>query len=561
MKLIRWWGIGVFAGLIVLVTLAWYFLAPLIIADTIEEFGSEALGAKVEVGSVELSLFPVAVTLNQLRAADPDQPMQNMFESSAVKFSVDSGSLLWKKLVIDELRMQDVQTGTQRDTSGALVGGRKSTQAISRAVEIAIPDVNDIDVDALVEKADLITLNRIETLKNSQQNIEQQWQQALDKEAFDARTAAIEKEFNRLSARAKDNKLNLIKDRKEWKKLKKTIDQERQSISTLSDKIKSDKALLSQQFKAVKNGPKDDLQAVMGNLGLDNGVDGLVDKYLGPQYTPWVKRALAMVSELKPAGETSGESVSQGSVQVGQKIYFKDEHQVPEILIKKLVLSGGETDWRMDGKGFDLGYLPWLTGKPAKLDVKMKGERQASIDLASHWPSASQMSTQLTATVKQWPLKAMSLMETAQGNWLIESGNFVADIQGELTLDSINLNASFSLVAPKLSVPDEIAGWQKNLANSISQQSQIDFQLKATGSIASPKINLSSSLENLFQQAIGDRVKQEAQKLTGKVEASIRDKVGDLSALENFDDQFSQWQSQLGNKDEMLKSLLAKIKI
>jgi len=134
MKMIRWWGLAAFFGLILILALAWYFLAPVIIKNSIENLGSEALGAKVEIESVDLTLFPVSVSIKQLAAANPQQPMENIFESEQIEFAVDTESLLWKKVVIDKLVLTGVKTATARETSGEIEGGRRTTQAIEKAI-------------------------------------------------------------------------------------------------------------------------------------------------------------------------------------------------------------------------------------------------------------------------------------------------------------------------------------------------------------------------------------------------------------------------------------------
>ncbi|TQV88416.1 TIGR03545 family protein [Aliikangiella coralliicola] len=560
MKIIRWWGVITFFVLLLILTLVWYLLAPVIIADSIEDLGSEALGAKVEVDSVDLSLFPVAVSLNHLTAADPEQPMKNLLDTEQIKFSLDAGALLWKKLVIDELILTGVKTATDRATSGALEGGRKTGQAIQNAIEMALPDMEQLDINSVVDNADLITLKRVDEFKQSQAKIKQEWEKALDKKAFAERTDAIKSEYERLSKRAKDNKLNLIKDRKDWKKLKKSIDAERKQIASLSDKIKQDKKTLAEQLKSVKNGPGDDLTAVMDKFGLGSGVEGLVDKYLGPKYTPWVMRAVEFAKQFKSDGSSGEEEVEQAAVQVGKKVYFKDEHTFPELLIKKINLSGSDQGWELDGKGFDLGYLPWLTGKPAKLNIQFGGKGDAKVDLSSDWPSADKMSTELKSVVSSWPIESMQFMETKEGSWVVNSGVLSANVVGELTLEKIDLEASFSIQSPKLSVPDGISDWQKSLATSVNQQAKLDFKLTANGSITEPKIRLDSSIEKLFQKAIGEKVKQKAQKLTGKVKAAIGEKIGDISSLDNFTKDFDGWDSQIADKDALLKNLLGKIK-
>jgi uncharacterized protein (TIGR03545 family) len=561
MKLIRWWGLVAFFGILVLLGLTWYLVAPILIKNTIQDVGSEALGAKVEISNVELSLFPVSVAINQLKAADPDQPMQNIIESEQIKFSIDTGSLLWKKIVIDEMVLTGVKTATTRKESGALKGGRQTTQAIENAIDVILPDMSNINVGELVDKADLITLKRIDALKANQAKLKQEWQTALDKEAFEQRVATIKSEYERLENRAKKNKLNLIKDRKDWKKLKQSIDTERKQIASLSGKLQDDKKSLSNQFKSVKNGPNDDMQAIMNNMGVANGVEGLVDKYLGPQYTPWVTKAVELAKSFKPSDTQSTQEQQQAALQVGKKVIFNDQHIYPEILVKKIKLGGSNKGWELDGKGFDLGYLPWLTGNPAKLDIDLGGKGKAKLSIVSDWASAQKMSTKLNSSVTSWPLESMQFMQTEAGNWTLTSGNLTANIDGELTLEKINLTATFSIGAPKLAVPENISGWQKSLATSINNEQKIDFKLTANGSITDPKIKLDTSVEKLFKQAIGDKVKNEAAKLKGKVKQSITDKVGDISSLENFNENFDQWKSQMGEKDKLLENLLGKIKL
>ena len=561
MKIIRWWGVVAFVVLLVLSLLSWYLLAPIVIASSIEELGSESLGAKVEVKQVELSLFPVAVNISALQAADPEQPMKNIFESESIKFSLDVGALLWKKIIIEELTISGVKSGTARTTSGALPGGRKSGQLIEKVMALEIPDVNDIDVDKLVEEADLVTPKRIETLTKTQQRLRSEWQQALNKEDFDKRIEEIKLEYERLSQRARDNKLNLLKDRKKWKKLKKLIDAERQQIAQLSTKVKQDKALLKNEIEAVKRGPKDDLQRVMQRFGLGNGIAGLVDQYLGPQYTPWITRALTLINSVNV---NSGDTESDGAesvLQVGQRVYFDDHQVFPEVLIKKLILAGSDDDWRLDGKGIDLGYLPWLTGNPARLNIQLEGAKQASLKVHSDWPSDKQMKTSIDTSIERWPVSAMPLMETQEGAWILDSGVLSASISGEITMQAIDLRATFSVSKPQVNIPENIADWQKSLANSISVESKIDFEMVATGPIEQPKISLTSNIEKLFQQAIGEKVKQKASQMTGKIQQSIDQQIGDITNLDNLSGDFQQWQSQLGGNDQLLKDLLGKLSL
>jgi len=364
-----------------------------------------------------------------------------------------------------------------------------------------------------------------------------------------------------LSGRLKENKLNIIKDSKDWKKLKKRIDAERKQIADLFEKIKRDRKLLAQQFNLVKKGPKDDVKALLEQFGLDSGVEGLVSKYIGQRYTPYVMQVLEMAKGFKTGKGEIAQGTEEATIQVGDKVYFKDLQNFPDILIKKVRLSGSDKDWSIDGNGLDLGYLPWLTGKPAKANLQLQGTGTARVNLSSYWQDKNTMNAKLKMQVDQWKLSDMLLMQSQQGRWLINSGKLNANINGDLTLKNIHLMASFQIDSPKLSVPQGLPDWQTRLADSISKQEKIDFKLTAKGNISDPKIKISSSLEDLFKKAMGDEITQKASQLSAGIEKSVNDKVGDISDLDNFEEKFSGWKNQLGNKDMLMKNLMGKIKI
>ncbi|MGX5172521.1 TIGR03545 family protein [Aliikangiella sp. IMCC44653] len=561
MKIFRLWGLLTFIGVLTLFALAWFLLAPSMIKSSIQEVGSEALGAKVEINSVDLSLFPLAISLNGLTAADPDAPMKNIFESKLIKFSVDPSALVWKKLVIDELNLSGIQTGTPRSSSGALAGGRKSEKAIRTVTAIEIPEISEADIKQKIEQADLLTVKRIQALNEQQKDIRQEWEKSLDRAEFEQRVETIKSEYERLSKRLKENKLNFIADRKDWKALKKQIDNERDLIAQMKDKIKQDKAAVAKQIDLVKQAPQEDVNRVLSQYGLGNGVDGLVEKYLGPEYKPWVQRALALVSTFKQEKSVPQDEQVKDVVQMGDKVYFNDRQILPELLIKKVIVNGNSDTWQLDGDGFNIGYLPWLVGQAAKLDLNFKGQGNAQFNLVSDWDSAENMETLLNSKIAAWPLKNMQLMQMEQGHWNLTSGILNADVKGKLTLNEINFSAVFNVASPKVEAPQGLKSWQQSLATAINQSRGFKIEVSASGSIEEPNIKVKSDLEDLFKQAIGDQVKQKADKLKQRVKQQITAKVGDIDGLNTLDGDFSNWQSQLGNKDELLKNLLGKIKL
>lgn len=558
MKIIRLWGVITFFVLGVLLALGWYLVAPMIIERGIESAGSEALGAKVEVGQIDLTLFPLGVEIDGLQVADPDQPMSNLFEVNKINFAVESSQLLWKKISIDELTIDGIQINTPRTSSGALQGGRATQKLSQEIASIDLPQMTDDDIKQLVDNADLITVKRLEKLKQTQAQMQTYWKSALDKEALEERSKALQSEFNRLKKRAKENKMNLLTDRKAWKKLKKNIDKEQKSLANLNKKLKADKKDLQQQIADVRQGPKDDLNAIMSNMGLGNGVSGLSDKFLGPQFTPWIEKVLSMTQGMT-ASENSTDNAPVYTTTRGHLVKFKDEQVFPDLLVKKISLNGKDTNWQLSGVGSDIGYFPWLVGKPAKLNLDIAGDGRANIAIVSNWSTAEKMLTQIDSSLADWKVSNMKLMQTDQGNWLVKSGQLNSTLKGEFSLEKVDLKLAVKLTNPNISEPEGLSGWQKTLANSLNQQKQISINVIATGSLKKPEIQIKSSIEKLFSQAIGAKVKEQAEKLKGKFSSKISERIGDLSSLDKLSGDFSQWTEQLKGNDEILDKLKAGI--
>jgi uncharacterized protein (TIGR03545 family) len=245
----------------------------------------------------------------------------------------------------------------------------------------------------------------------------------------------------------------------------------------------------------------------------------------------------------------------------GTKVEFKDHQIFPDVLIRKIIISGKDANWELDGNGSNLGYFPWLIEKPANLNIQVLGDSnaQASLFAQSDWKNRNEMSTKLNSKIQDWPIKQVQLMQTSQGAWLINSGKLNASMQADLTLDKISLKLSLQLINPNIKTPDNLTGWQKSLTFALNQQQQLSIDVNVSGTLRNPNIKVSSSVEKLFASAIGDIVKDQAKKYSGKITTAISDKVGDLSALDGIMENFDQWGDQLKGNDDLLTKIKAGI--
>jgi uncharacterized protein (TIGR03545 family) len=555
MKWIRWWGLAAFIGLVVVLGGAWYLLAPWLVKSTIEGVGSESVGAQVNVTDVELGLFPAKFKINNLQVTNADAPMTNLVEVGEIALAVDSSELFWKKLIVEEMVISGVKFATPRTHSGALEGGRKTAQMMNAIENFELPNINEIDTNKLIKDSELLTPKRIEQFSRSKLEIEEYWKGALDKEKNAKEIADITAEFDQLKNRAKKNKLNLLKDSNKWKSLKQKIKIQQKKYTDLKQRLQTDKETLSKQLSLIKQGPKDDLNQIMGEVGLgEGGLENISEKYLGPKVTPWVMKALDFAKNYQQAPATKEDEVIQQGL--GRRVYFKDEQHLPEILIKNIVINGEQGNWKLGGKGNDIAVPPWQWDKPANLSGEFTGNGDASFQIKSEWKSETEMLTKVNALAKNWSLTQFPLKQDETGLYELTSAVINTDLKGSITLEKVNLSMNLTIGSPKISFPDAVTGWKKQILEGVNLQNSIDINISVSGDLLSPTIKIKSGLEKIFKQVVSARLSKETDKIKQKLQDSLSGKIGDISKFKNLD--FSSFQNQLNLEDGQLGDLLGK---
>jgi uncharacterized protein (TIGR03545 family) len=110
---------------ILTVIVASLLIFNLFFKDRLAEAGMEAalesvFRARAEADGVRLSLFKGSISFESLAVADRSKPMQNLFELSYSELRVNIWELLKKRLIIERAVCSGIQLGTPREVSGAL---------------------------------------------------------------------------------------------------------------------------------------------------------------------------------------------------------------------------------------------------------------------------------------------------------------------------------------------------------------------------------------------------------------------------------------------------------
>ena len=110
-SIIRWPGLIAFFVIIGLVAVISIVFMDVWIKLGAEKGLAQATGAEVNIASVEHSFSPFGVTFNHVQLTDPKKPNTNQIEAEVVSARINVAPLLLRKLVIDELIVQNAQFG------------------------------------------------------------------------------------------------------------------------------------------------------------------------------------------------------------------------------------------------------------------------------------------------------------------------------------------------------------------------------------------------------------------------------------------------------------------
>ena len=128
LKWIRWSGLIGFVVVVGLLAAFWLFAAGPLIKMGIEKFGSDAVGAKVDVADVSLDFSPLSLTITGVQVADKDAPMENVVSFEKAVANLEPFPLLLGKAIVPDLTLEGVALGTDRSESGALPIKKQETK-------------------------------------------------------------------------------------------------------------------------------------------------------------------------------------------------------------------------------------------------------------------------------------------------------------------------------------------------------------------------------------------------------------------------------------------------
>jgi uncharacterized protein (TIGR03545 family) len=557
--------------LVAFIALLWWGVVDRVVEMVIESQGSKAVGAKVDVSSADLSLWPAGLEVVGIQVTDPANPMRNALSIQRVYSDIELSPLLKRKIIIDNLRMEGIRLNTPRKTSGALASTKRS--AVQKEAPLppwldqlcqtdgdmafTLPNVKDI-----LSGEQLQSLQLAEELRNRITEFKSQWQQKLkdlpSKDDFEA----IRSQLAHLKG-SKQGLASLLGSAKEIQKLQADLKGKLDRIQSARTEFQSKLADLKQRSAHLTKAPMEDVQRLKAKYALSpEGAANLSRMLFGPKICDWWKTGYRWYARFEPyLGDMAGGS-STGSQPGGKAA--KPKTPPPFFLIRQLHIDALLDVGKFTGQASDITSVPEVLGKP--MTFKLLGRQlktiqsidaSGAIDLIH--PDHPKEAVKLW--IKQFALQNLDISDSEKLPLSIAKA--MADINLDLNLTGPKLDA---LVKAQLNSVQmamaKVAGneLEAALAQAIEGVTRFGLTTLIQGSAPDYTTKIHSDIDQVLQQAVaqivrkaGDRLETELQEaVSEKTKGAIDGTLGELKGVDALGAQFAQ-RENLGN--DLLKNI------
>jgi uncharacterized protein (TIGR03545 family) len=509
-----------------------YGLAPLVRWAAVT-YGSRALGAKIEIDSLELSLARVNAQLCGVQVANPLTPTKNLFRVSHFQLDLDRDALLQRRLVVREGRISGLRIDAPRDTSGALdlPGSAEPASEFDQAAfcrQWLLPIAGRLREDL---ESDLVTPGLCRELAERWPNEYRRLASGI--ETLKERGANL-KELVREIREAKS-----IPDPQRIEHVAGEIEEIRAQLERLPNDVRRLQDQVKQDAVSIKEGRDHDVAVLRSKLDIQS-LDGesLTQYLLSDEQAARVQDLLAWIEWTRNGIPRRQEFVQPQRFR-GRIVRFGDASPVPEVVFERLTLDG---EFRRDGKVIpftgtvtDVTNRPAVYERPTMVDVRTQSDAplhvHAVLDRSGRIPH-----DRLRIELPHWKMPARQLGNAQQFALALQPGQAAVRLEIDLHDDDLTGRLAFVQSAVRLEATLAKAYGGEMLRTRLNQAlapvTQLNVTVDLSGTLRRPRTRLHSDLGPRIADGLTLAARQEIQarvaQLTGLVDREVHQHLSEL---------------------------------
>ena len=561
MKWIRWKYVLPRLVLVLLTAAGFRWGLDPLLKWTLVTVGESAVGAKVEVASIESSLAAGTIQIHDLCVANPNAALKNLLEAEYAQLQLDMDALSRRRFVIKNGLVTGIQLGTHRTRSGILE--KRPPEATDEKAFLS-PWIDSVD-QALSDWLDQFD-NRLSNdfaaeLKTPQvaQELEQRWPQQY--EDLTAQIKNIKSQGQQLEQDIRKLRKNPFRYATELQALQTKLATAQQDLLTLQQEI----AQIPQQAEAdrqsLQSARQEDEQFLRQKLQIaDLDQDGLTQTLLGEPTSQALSSALewlAWVRNKVPSGNVHT-SMERSR---GTQVLFTAAQ--PRYLIQHLQLTGTAL-WA--GQNLDLkGELhnacsepQWLS-EPMRLELAGSGKSEVSaVAILDRRNEVAEDNLEIACRDFSLPGQIIGNSEKLA----LEIMPSLAYLHVDLSISEDNLQGEIVLSQQSISLkPIQSMSHSKQLVATLDQAlgnlEQWEASVKIVGTLQKPHLEIRSDLGKQVAQgmqiAIKDFFNRRKDALLEKTNQEVAARMQRLQKIRNQAQQ--ELLASLGESQEIFNQL------
>ena len=576
-KWVRWWGLGAFVVLAALIGVLWVFFVDGWVKRLIEDVGTEAVGARVELDKADLSLFPAGLELFRLQVTNPKQPMTNAVEVANIAMGLDGLNLLQRKVIIEEMTVDGVRLGTPRKTSGAVKPSQEVTEEDTELFSLTLPSLEVPDVREILEKEDLETMRLIESLKSDIKQEKESWKSHLKELPGKEQIKNYKARIKGLKTATKGGLKGVLRGAGEVQAIKEDVERDVAALKNAKKEFEEKLDLLQTRYDQLKKAPQRDIDHLKNKYSLSpQGLANMSQTLLGSHVGSWVHEGVSWYERVKPFLEGAS-ALSQGeSGPVVQKplrgkgldVHFQETHPLPDFLVRLAHVRVNLDIGDLAGTVQDITSDQPTLGKPLTFTFngeKLKGMKALTAQGTLNHVVPEDSKDAISLQAQDYELADLTLSKDSK--WPVTLPEGLGNMTVEVNVKGKALEAKGTGKLHALQVlagrPDDTNPLTQALTSAVSGISELSLQMGISGTLDQYDIQVSSDLDRILQNAAGKMVKELAGRFGADLQATISAKIAEpmkelQGSLGGFKGIAGDLTNRLGQHNDVLNSLLEK---
>ncbi|MFQ5508494.1 MAG: TIGR03545 family protein [Leptospirillia bacterium] len=516
----------------------------------VEEGGTRLVGARVDVGDADFSLWSGSLSLTDLAVTNPSAPMTNALEAGHIAVALDSGGLISRKVVINRMEVERVRLGTPRVSSGA----------ISRVPKVSAPATGDSDgfslpgfevpgVKQLLAGKSLDAVADAERLAADLKSAEEEWAERMKKLPDQGKLASYRERAEALGDKAGGGIGGLLGAGREVQELKRDLQADMSALTGARDDLKKELADYRERAQKVARAPAEEARRIAATVSGEGAAGNIGSALFGDAAGGWIKAGADWYRRLSPLldrvaagrGEPQAAPPLRGK---GVDVRFPESDPLPDFLLREADVSVQLERFGVSGWLRDISSDPARLGRPATFGFKgdglADGERLEVSGRLDHTDPERPVDA-LKLNLSGVPLTGFPLSRSASFPVSLAKADAALDVDVKVAAEALSGEFTARLEGARFTVGET---GNKAISEALSRVRQVTVRGAISGTVASPEMRLGSDLDRVLGDAVKSAAKGRLAALEKDLETEIAGRVG--QRLEGSGDILSRLDSGVG---------------